>query len=258
MASVKQGPLDETGNPPFALFPAIDLRGGRVVRLRQGDFDRETSYGHGSVATALGFAEAGATWLHIVDLDGARSGVPAQASVIAALARAVGGRIRLQVGGGLRDAASVASVLEAGAARAVVGTAALDDPGFAGRLIRRHGAERIAVALDVRDGQAVGQGWQAGARGRPVADAAMEMTDQGAETLIVTAIARDGLLEGPDLDLLGGLVPLTSASVVASGGIGSVADLLATRAVGCRGAIVGRALYEGRLDLAAALDALRA
>ncbi len=258
MASVKHGPPSENGRPSFVLFPAIDLRGGRVVRLRQGDFDRETTYGHDPVATALGFAEAGATWLHVVDLDGARSGVPAQTGVIAALAHVLGGRIRLQVGGGLRDAASVASVLEAGAARAVVGTAALDDPGSAGRLIRRHGAERIAVALDVRDGLAVGQGWQAGARGRPVAEAAIRMTDEGAQTLIVTAIARDGLLGGPDLDLLGSLVALTSASVVASGGIGSVADLLATRAAGCRGAIVGRAVYEGRLDLAAALDALRA
>ncbi len=242
---------------PFALLPAIDLRGGRVVRLRQGDFDRETIYGDAPVEVAIAFAELGATWLHVVDLDGARSGSRQHAAVIGAIVEAVGERLDVQVGGGLRDEASVASVLATGAARAVVGTAAIDDPRFAGRLIARHGVERIAVALDVRDGLAIGSGWQSGARGVPVIDAATRITDEGVATLVVTAIERDGLLEGPDLDLLAGLVALGRAGIVASGGIGSTADVLAARRTGCAGAIVGRALYEGRLDLTATMATLR-
>ncbi len=171
--------------------------------------------------------------------------------------RPSGDRLDVQVGGGLRDETSVASVLATGAARAVVGTAAIDDPRFAGRLVGRHGVERIAVALDVRDGDAIGSGWRAGARGVPVVDAATRITEQGVATLVVTAIERDGLLGGPDLDLLGRLVALEAADIVASGGIGSTADVLAARDAGCAGAIVGRALYEGRLDLRETLTTLR-
>lgn len=243
--------------PAFALLPAIDLRGGRVVRLRQGDFDRETVYGDDPVDVAVGFARAGATWLHVVDLDGARAGSPRQESLIADIVAAVGERMRVEVGGGLRDVASVDAVLETGAARAVLGTAALEDPALAGRLVKRHGPERIVVALDVRDGLAVGSGWLPGTAGVPVVDAASRITDEGVRSLAVTAIDRDGLLEGPDLDLLGRLVALGRAEIIASGGISSTADVLAAARIGCAGAIVGRALYEGRLDLAATLEALR-
>ncbi len=231
------------------LYPAIDLRGGRVVRLRQGDFTQETVYGEDPAEVARGFADAGAAWIHVVDLDGARLGRPAQLAVIAAIVDAVGAKLMIQLGGGLRDEATVGAVLERGVTRAVIGTAALRDPSFVGRLVGRHGAARIAVALDVRDGQAVGEGWQSNAAGTPVGDAATRITDEGAETLIVTAIARDGLLQGPDLDLLRGLVATSPARIVASGGIGSPDDILATRTAGCRGAVVGRALYEGRIDL---------
>ena len=178
---------------PFVLLPAIDLRGGRVVRLRQGDFDRETIYGDAPVDVAIGFADLGAKWLHVVDLDGARAGSPQQAAVIAAIVEAVGDRLDVQVGGGLRDETSVASVLATGAARAVVGTGAIDDPRFAGRLVARHGVERIAVALDVRDGVAIGSGWRSGARGVAVIDAATRITEQGVATLVVTAIEEFGI-----------------------------------------------------------------
>ncbi len=142
----------------------------------------------------------------------------------------------VQVGGGLRDEASVASALATGATRAVVGTAAIDDPRFAGRLVERHGVDRIAVALDVRDGLAIGSGWRTGAPGVPVVDAATRITDQGVITLVVTAIERDGLLGGPDLELLGRLVAFESADIVASGGIGSTADVLAAQTSRlCRG-----------------------
>lgn len=237
----------------FEILPAIDLRGGRVVRLEQGDFGRETAYSDDPVATAAGFAESGARWLHVVDLDGARSGSPAHGPIIAALAAAVGGRMAVEVAGGLRDEATVAAALDSGATRVVVGTAALRDPTFAGRLVRAHGAARIAVALDVRGGLAVGEGWKAGAEGVDADRALDDLLAVGVATFEVTAIDRDGLLEGPDVDLYDRLVRRTGASIIASAGVAAIADLVALRAIGCRGAIVGRALYDGRIDLADAV-----
>ncbi len=241
----------------FMLLPAIDLRDGHVVRLQNGDFDRETVYGDDPVLVANAFADQGATWLHVVDLDGARAGSPQQAPLIGAIVAAVGDRMQVEVGGGLRDEASVAAVLSTGARRAVLGTAALQDPAFAGRLVDVFGADRLVVALDVRDGMAVGSGWRPGTPGLAVADALTRITAEGVRTLAVTAIQRDGLLEGPDLGLLAGLIALGRGDIIASGGISSTADVLAARQAGCSGAIVGRALYEGRLDLAETLSALR-
>ncbi len=168
----------------------------------------------------------------------------------------MGVAVKVEVGGGLRDDRSVERVLELGARRVVLGTAALGDPRFAGRMVLSHGSDRVAVALDVRDGVAIGHGWRPGAPGIPVADALTRIADEGVETFVVTAIARDGLLEGPDLDLLRALVDLDRGRIVASGGVSSTRDVLATRSAGCRGAIVGRALYEGELDLALTLRAL--
>jgi phosphoribosylformimino-5-aminoimidazole carboxamide ribotide isomerase len=254
-------PSPSPDDPPisadFALLPAIDLRGGRVVRLRQGDFDKETVYGDDPIEVAMAFAASGARWLHVVDLDGARVGSPQQTALIAGIVSAVSGRMRVQIGGGLRDRASVEGVLATSAARAVLGTVVLDDPAFAGRLVETHGAERLVVALDVRDGLAIGSGWLAGAPGLPVVEALSRIADQGIRTFAVTAIERDGLLDGPDLDLLARLIALGRGSIIASGGISSTADVLAARRIGCAGAIVGRAIYEGRLDLAGTLEALR-
>jgi phosphoribosylformimino-5-aminoimidazole carboxamide ribotide isomerase len=238
---------------PFDILPAIDLRGGRVVRLRQGDFDRETAYDADPVDVAVGFALAGARWIHVVDLDGARTGAPAHRRVIAAIVEAVGGLTQVEVAGGLRDERSVADALEAGAARIAIGTAALKDPAFAGRLIASHGAERTAVAIDVRDGHAVGHGWTTGVETVDAAVAIERLADVGVVTFEVTAIDRDGLLEGPDLELYRRLVALGRGSIIASGGIASLDDVSAVRGIGCRGAILGRALYEGRLDLETAL-----
>ena len=151
--------------------------------------------------------------------------------------------------------ALVDAALAAGAARAVVGTAALRDPAFAGRLVATHGSERIVVAIDVRDGLALGEGWRAGAAGVRAEDALTMLADQGVTTFEATAIDRDGLLTGPDLDLLGRLVALGRGQVIASGGVASVADIRAVRELGCAGAILGRALYEGRIDLASAIEA---
>lgn len=239
--------------PKFQLLPAIDLRGGLVVRLSEGDFARETVYGTDPVEVARQFAAAGARWIHVVDLDGARDGERRQTAVVARIVAAAGPRVACQVAGGLRDEAAVEAALAAGAGRAVVGTAALRDPALGGRLVERFGPERIAVALDVRDGLAVGQGWVPGSTGVPADESLMTLADRGARTFIVTAIERDGLLGGPNLDLLGHMVALGRGDVIASAGISSLEDLAAVRAFGCAGAIVGRALYEGRLDLGEAV-----
>jgi phosphoribosylformimino-5-aminoimidazole carboxamide ribonucleotide (ProFAR) isomerase len=159
----------------------------------------------------------------------------------------------LEFAGGLRTGEAVAAALAAGAARVAIGTAALFDPTFAARLVGAHGSARIAVALDVRDGLALGEGWRPGAAGLPPEDALRTLADAGVVIFEATSIARDGLMNGPDLDLLARLVKLDRGEVVASGGIRSEEDLAAVRSIGCSGAIVGRALYEGGLDLAAAL-----
>ena len=238
----------------FDILPAIDLRGGRVVRLQQGDFARETVYEPDPAMVAAEFAEAGARWLHVVDLDGARSGEPANRREIEAIVTAVGERATVEVAGGLRDEASVATVLEAGAGRVVIGTAALIDASFAQRLVEAHGSDRIAVAIDVRDGLAVGQGWVAGSEGTAVTDAIERLADAGVETFEVTAIERDGLLGGPDLGLYARLRSLGRGAIIASGGVTTIDDVRAIRDAGCAGVIVGRALYEGRLDLRQVLE----
>jgi phosphoribosylformimino-5-aminoimidazole carboxamide ribotide isomerase len=242
---------------PFELLPAIDLRGGRVVRLIRGDFAQETIYGDDPVAVATRFVDEGARWLHVVDLDGARDPAARQLDVVAAIVTGVGERARVEIAGGLRTEASVGEVLAAGAARAVIGTAALADPGLAGRLVAAHGNQRIVVALDVRDGLAVGHGWSPGTPGVPVAEALARLEASGVTTFEVTAIDRDGTLHGPDLDLLAALVALLRGTIVASAGISSLDDLRAVRDLGCAGAIVGRALYEGHVRLAEAVAQLR-
>ncbi len=237
----------------FEILVAIDLRGGRVVRLEQGDFDRETAFANDPLVVATAFVDAGARWLHVVDLDGARSGMPTHAETITAIVGTVGDRASVEVAGGLRTEEGVAAVLATGAARAVVGTAALADPAFAGRLVATHGAGKIAVAVDVRDGRAVGYGWNPEMQGVDAADAIASLGEAGVETFEVTAIDRDGLLAGPDLALYERIVGMDRGTVIASGGIASIDDLRALRDAGCSGAIVGRALYTGRLDLAEVL-----
>lgn len=255
--SIGSGPgSTPTARPAFELLPAIDLRGGRVVRLRAGDFAAETAFSDDPIAVARGFVEAGARWIHLVDLDGARDGGRRQADLIRRVLAATADGAACEVAGGLRDRPSVASTLAAGATRVVVGTAALGRPGFAGDLVKTFGPGRIVVALDVRDGQAVGEGWRDGAPGVPVDEALTRLAGDGVATFEVTAIARDGGLGGPDLELLERLVRLRRGRIIASGGIRSVEDLLAVRSLGCSGAIVGRALYDGSLDLAAALAAI--
>ncbi len=242
----------------FEIYPAIDLRGGRVVRLRQGDFGREQVYDDDPVGVALRFAAGGARWIHVVDLDGARDGERRQATVVGSIVTAAtAAGVRTQAAGGLRTTDAIAEVLATGVDRVVIGTTALHDPTVISDAIARHGPARIAIALDVRDGLAVGQGWVPDAAGVPVGDAVRTLSDAGAATFVVTAIERDGLLGGPDLALLERVIGLTDAAVVASGGVATLHDIEVVGAIGCQGAIVGRAFYDGRIDLAAAVALTR-
>jgi phosphoribosylformimino-5-aminoimidazole carboxamide ribotide isomerase len=240
---------------PLDLYPAIDLRDGRCVRLYQGDYGRETVYGDDPVAQARAFADAGAPWIHVVDLDAARTGDPRNREIVAAIAGAVD--VPVQTGGGVRDDAAADALLAAGVRRVVVGTAALDDPDWVRRLADRHPG-RVAVGLDARGRDVAVRGWVEGS-GHDLVEVARRFDGAGVAALVVTEIGRDGTLEGPDLGQLADVLSATSLDVVASGGVGSLDDLraLAGLDVGGRrlaGAIVGRALYEGAFPLSAAVE----
>jgi phosphoribosylformimino-5-aminoimidazole carboxamide ribotide isomerase len=237
------------------LYPAIDIRHGRVVRLSQGEATRQTVYGDDPVAVADHFAEQGAEWIHVVDLDRAFGDGENLALVRRIVARA-GWRVKVQLGGGLRSPEQVRAGLEQGVSRVVVGTAAALDPGLVPAVLAAEGAERIAVGIDARDGQVAIRGWTETAN--LTAEAlARRVTGDGVRTIIYTDVARDGMLAGPDL---GGARRLQQggASVIVSGGVAGVADIRAARDAGLSGVIVGRALYEGRLGLVEALEAAAA
>lgn len=241
----------------FEILPAIDLRAGRVVRLRQGDFGRETAYSVDPIETALEMVEHGTRWLHVVDLDGAREGRPVQADVIAAVIAAVGSSARIEVGGGIRSAASARAYMRAGAARVVLGSMVLRSPDEAREVLAEFGPDAIAVALDVRAGRAVGSAWAPGAEGRPALTLLGGLAEAGFQNFEVTAIDRDGTLAGPDLELLQrARVQAPGVALIASGGVRSIDDVLAVRAAGCDGVIVGRAFHERTLDLGDAIRSL--
>lgn len=239
---------------PVELYPAIDVRDGRCVRLYQGDYDRETVYGDDPVAQARAFAADGAPWIHVVDLDAARTGDPRNRSVVAAVAAAVD--VPVQAGGGVRDDGAADALLTGGVRRVVVGTAALDDPDWVRRLAARYPG-RVAIGLDARGRDVAVRGWVEGS-GHDLVEVARRFDDAGVAALVVTEIGRDGTLAGPALDQLADVLAATRLDVVASGGVGTLDDLraLAGLDVGGRrlsGAIVGRALYEGAFALADAL-----
>lgn len=228
------------------LYPAIDLRDGKCVRLVQGDYARERVYGGDPLAVAKEFEAEGASWIHVVDLDAARTGRPENRAVVAAIAGAVA--IPVQAGGGIRDEFSAEAMLGAGVTRIVLGTAALEDPGLLRRVAHRHPG-RVSVGLDARHGEVAVRGWTEGS-GRTLADVLAEVEDAPLGAVVVTDISRDGMLGGPDLDGLEVVLAATRHAVVASGGVGSLDDLRALCLVrgdgrGLAGAIVGTAIHEG-------------
>jgi len=237
------------------LYPAIDIRGGQAVRLTQGDYDRETAYDADPVDAASRWAGEGAEFLHVVDLDGAKAGEPRNLDAVRRIAAAV--ECPMQVGGGLRDAASVAAVLDAGAERVVIGTAALRDPEFLNRVLAEHG-DRVVVSVDARDGKVSLSGWTE-TSDVAVADAVADLGKRGVARFLCTAIEVDGTMEGPALGELSRIAAATEAQVIASGGVGDLSHLEALArdaAPNVEGAIVGRALYERRFTVAEAIAAL--
>ncbi len=238
------------------LYPAVDIRDGKAVRLLQGDYARETVYDADPVDAATRWAEEGARFLHVVDLDGAKAGAPQNLDAVRRIAAAVS--CPIQVGGGLRDAESVAAVLEAGAERVVIGTAALRDPTFLDDMLGRH-SDGVVVSVDARNGRIALEGWTE-AGDESVVEAVAQLSAQGVARFLCTAIEVDGTMEGPALDQLNSIAAVTDAMVIASGGVGDLShlsDLAAATASNIEGVIVGRALYEGIFSVREAIAALR-
>lgn len=239
------------------LYPAIDIRGGHAVRLLQGDYARETTYDADPADAAKRWAEEGAEFLHVVDLDGAKAGTPQNLDAIARIAAAV--ECPIQVGGGLRDPDAVQAVLDAGALRVVIGTAALRDPEFLQAMLDTHG-DRIVVSVDTRNGQVALQGWtEAGSEQAP--DLVAALSTRGVTRFLCTAIEVDGTMQGPAIDQLTEIAGATEAQIIASGGVGDLSDLrqlaeLAEAQNNLEGAIVGRALYERKFTVAEAIVVL--
>jgi len=239
------------------LFPAIDLKDGEVVRLQQGDMARTTVFNRDPAAQAQAFEKLGFEYLHVVDLDGAFAGKPMNEAAVERILAAV--KIPVQLGGGLRDFASIEAWLSKGVSRVIIGTAAVRDPALVKEAARAYPA-RIAVGLDARDGRIAVEGW-AETSELAAFDVARRFEDAGVAAIIYTDVARDGMLKGLNLDATIALAERVSIPVIASGGLASIEDvraLLAPRAQKLAGAIVGRALYDGRLDAAEALKLIAA
>lgn len=241
------------------LYPAIDIRGGQAVRLLRGDYAQETAYDADPADAARRWAAEGAEFLHVVDLDGAKAGAPRNLEAVRSIAGAVA--CPIQVGGGLRDAASVTAAIEAGAARVVIGTAALRDPEFLDAVLDSHG-ERVVVSVDARRGKVSLAGWTESSD-TDVAEAVAELGERGVSRFLCTEIDVDGTMEGPATDELSRIATATRAAVIASGGVGDLGDLEALAALGrvttnLEGVIVGRALYERCFSVAEAIAALAA
>ena len=233
------------------LWPAIDLRGGKCVRLAQGDYARETVFGADPVATVRDFTAAGAHRLHVVDLDGAKDGAPTQAALVARMVAAAG--VPVQLGGGVRSRDTAAAYVQAGAARVVIGSLAIERPELLAALAEEFPG-RIVLGLDARDGLVATRGWLETSTLRAV-DVARRHAALPLAAIVYTDIARDGMLSGPNLPALAEMIAATSLPVVASGGVSCAADIRRIAETGAAGCIVGRALYEGKVTLAEALAA---
>jgi 1-(5-phosphoribosyl)-5-[(5-phosphoribosylamino)methylideneamino] imidazole-4-carboxamide isomerase/N-(5'phosphoribosyl)anthranilate isomerase len=239
---------------PLILLPAVDVAGGQAVRLVQGAAGSETGYGD-PLDAAQAWQDAGARWIHLVDLDAA-FGRGSNSALLGSIVRRLD--VAVELSGGIRDDASLAAALATGCTRVVIGTAALENPGWVRAVIAEHG-ERIAAGLDVRGSRLAARGWTA--EGGELDDALERLESDGCRRYVVTDIMKDGMLRGPNLDLLRRVCARTDRPVIASGGVSSLADLDAIaglRAVGVEGAIVGKALYAGAFTLEQALDAMNA
>jgi phosphoribosylformimino-5-aminoimidazole carboxamide ribotide isomerase len=235
----------------LVILPSIDLRGGKVVRLKQGDYSQQLNYDVDPLQTAAGFAKAGARWMHVIDLDGAREGRPVQLDLIGKLAATAG--LQVQVGGGIRTEEDIQRLLIAGAARVVIGTRAMQDWDWFTQLVHNpeyHG--KITLALDAKDGIVATHGWTESSSLAAI-DVAKKVTGWPLAAILYTDVARDGMLTGPNFEQTAQLARATNIPVIASGGVGSIDHIRTLHTLPVWGAIVGRSLYEGKVDLAEAI-----
>ncbi|MGJ7920216.1 1-(5-phosphoribosyl)-5-[(5-phosphoribosylamino)methylideneamino]imidazole-4-carboxamide isomerase [Neobacillus sp. LXY-4] len=240
----------------FIIYPAIDMRGGKCVRLLQGDYDKETVYGDSPFEMAKQFADAGASWIHMVDLDGAKDGKRVNDTFVIQAAQNLDAKV--QIGGGIRTEADIAHYLERGIERVIIGSIAVSNPDFAIEMIKKYG-RHIAVGIDAKNGYVATHGWLNTSEMKAV-ELGKRFADAGAETFIFTDIATDGMLSGPNVDAVVQMAVETGKSVIASGGVSSLADLTKLKTYagqGVSGAIVGKAIYEGRFTVREALEEVR-
>ncbi|MBO8176190.1 MAG: 1-(5-phosphoribosyl)-5-[(5-phosphoribosylamino)methylideneamino]imidazole-4-carboxamide isomerase [Bacillus sp. (in: Bacteria)] len=233
----------------FQLYPAIDLRNGKCVRLFQGDFTKETVYSETPLEVAKAFVDQGAEWLHIVDLDGAKIGTPQNKQTIVQMLSEL--KVAVQIGGGIRSERDIEWYLENEASRLIIGSLAVRKPELIGEWVKTYGSSTFAVSLDAKDGYVATDGWLKNSRKKAV-DVAKQLADIGVETFIFTDIATDGTLSGPNVQAIEQLAVATGCSVIASGGVSSIDDvrkLVALKEKGVQGAIIGKALYTGKLSL---------
>jgi phosphoribosylformimino-5-aminoimidazole carboxamide ribotide isomerase len=238
------------------VIPSIDLREGKVVRLAQGDYGRQTNYDVDPIETAKLFADAGAKWMHIVDLDGAKSGRPVQAALIAKIIAST--KLNVEVGGGVRSTEDVRELLDAGAKRVVVGTKAIEDwPWFESLVKQDHLAKQLILALDAKEGMVATRGWTQTSQ-RSAVDVAKQVNGWGLGAILYTDVAKDGMLQGPNLHHTKLLAEAGDTPVIASGGVGSIDHIKALKDIPIIwGVIVGRSLYEGKVNLAEAIQVAR-
>ena len=231
------------------LFPAIDLRGGQAVRLYQGDYDQMTVYNPDPVSQAKAFAAAGAKYLHVVDLDGAKDGQAVNFATIRSITDA--GDLFLEVGGGIRDQQRIVDYLALGVGRCILGTIAVRDFAFTTRMVRTYG-DKIAVGVDMKNGQVAVSGWKE-VTPEPGLDFCRRCADVGVQALIVTDISRDGTMQGTNMQLYRDLLTIPGVEITASGGIARLEELAELQAMGCHAAILGKSIYTGAIDLAEAV-----
>lgn len=236
----------------FTLYPAIDMRSGKCVRLLQGDYEKETIYGDSPFDMAKNFVEHGAKWIHMVDLDGAKDGKRVNDQFVINTAKKLG--VQVQIGGGIRQEEDIVHYLENGVTRVIIGSIAVSNPNFAMEMIRKYG-KAIAIGIDAKNGFVATHGWLSTSEVKAV-ELGKRFADAGAETFIFTDIATDGMLSGPNVEAIEEMAVVTKKEVIASGGVSSIQDLSRlkqsnTKGVG--GAIIGKALYEGRFTLEEAL-----
>ncbi|NEU30170.1 1-(5-phosphoribosyl)-5-[(5-phosphoribosylamino)methylideneamino]imidazole-4-carboxamide isomerase [bacterium LRH843] len=238
----------------FIIYPAIDMRDGKCVRLVQGDYDQETIYGDSPFLMAKQFADEGAEWIHMVDLDGAKAKKRINHEHVIRVAQELD--VRVQIGGGIRSAEDVAFYLDQGVDRVILGSVAVNDPAFTKEMLAKYGGERIVIGLDARDGYVATEGWLETSSVR-TEELAQELARHGAEVFIFTDISKDGMLSGPNTEAIADLAKVTGKQVIASGGVSSLADLKELQhhsTDGVNGAIVGKALYTNQFTLKEALE----